>query len=164
MKPSVGVALLAFVAAAAQAQQYRWVDEKGRVQYTDTPPPASARNVQKKNFQGNSVAAQPSYALTRATRQAPVTLYTHPVCKEQCQLARDVLNKRGVPYSEVVASERDKVEELKKVSGGDAVPVLVVGADVVMTVSAQAYNQALDRAGYPSASLTPVRGPEPDRR
>jgi len=40
--------LLCAAASAALAQQlYRWTDEKGRVHITDTPPPASARNVQR---------------------------------------------------------------------------------------------------------------------
>jgi glutaredoxin len=151
------LAVVAAVAGAAYAQQYRWVDEKGRVQYTDTPPPASAKNVQKKNFKGNSVGQQPSYALDRAARVAPVTLYTHPICKEACQVARDVLTKRGVPFTEVVATEADKVEQLKKVSGSDAVPVLVVGDYVERTISAETYNRALDRAGYPSAVLPASR-------
>ncbi len=163
MKLSLGAALFAF-AIAALAQQYRWVDEKGRVQYTDTPPPPSARNVQKKNFQGNSVGAQPSYALSRAAREAPVKLYTHPLCKEQCDLARNVLTKRGVPFSEVVANDADKMEELKKVSGGTGVPVLVVGEHVEMTVSGEAYNRALDLAGYPSAAIAPAATSEPEKR
>jgi glutaredoxin len=159
--------LLVFVAGAstAQAQQYRWVDEKGHVQYTDTLPPASARDVQKKNFKGNTVGAQPSYELARATREAPVTLYSHPLCKEQCQLARDVLNKRGVPFAEVVADNADKLDELKQVSGGTGVPVLVVGGQVEKTVSAEAYNRALDIAGYPPAGVAPARGTsEPGNR
>lgn len=150
--------LLAGVALAAQAQQYRWEDEKGRVQYTDTAPPPSAKNVQKKNLNGNSVGAQQGYALGRALREAPVTLYTHPICKEQCQLARDVLNRRGVPFTEIVASDPDKVEALKQVSGGTAVPVLVVGGTVEKTVSADAYNHALDAAGYPPPGLVPAGG------
>jgi glutaredoxin len=151
------VLVLAAFALAANAQQYRWVDEKGRVQYTDTPPPPTARNVQKKNFRGNTVGVQPSYELGRAMREAPVTLYTHPICKEQCQLARDVLNKRGVPFSEVVATDAEKIEQLKQVSGGTAVPILVVGGQVEKTVSADAYNKALDIAGYPPAGVAPPR-------
>lgn len=157
--------LLAGVALAAQAQQYRWEDEKGRVQYTDTPPPPSAKNVQKKNLNGNSVGAQQGYALGRALREAPVTLYTHPICKEQCQLARDVLNRRGVPFTEIVASDPDKVEALKQVSGGTAVPVLAVGRNVEKTVSADAYNRALDAAGYPPPGFVPAgRGPGTEKR
>jgi glutaredoxin len=149
------VLLLYLVAFAAQAQQYRWIDEKGRVQYSDTLPPPGARDVQKKNFRGNAVGSQPSYELSRAVREAPVTLYTHPICKEQCELARDVLKRRAVPFSEVVANDADKIDQLKQVSGGTGVPVLVVGGQVEKTVSAEAYNRALDIAGYPPAGYAP---------
>jgi len=30
--------------SAANAEMYRWVDEKGKVHYTDTPPPANIKN------------------------------------------------------------------------------------------------------------------------
>ena len=159
MRFSIVALMLLAAAGAAQAQQYRWIDEKGRVQYTDTLPPASARNVEKKNFAGNSVAAQPGFALTRAMQEAPVKLYTHPDCKEPCDIARDVLRRRGVPFSEVVAAEPGTFEELKKVSGGEGVPVLVVGRNVQTAVSADAYNRALDAAGYPSAVDTPAAAP-----
>ncbi len=147
--------LLLGVALAAQAQQYRWVDEKGRVQYSDVPPPPSAKNVEKKNFKGNAVGAQTGYALSRAVREAPVTLYTHPICKAQCQLARDVLNRRGVPFNEVVTTDAEKMEALKQVSGDTAVPVLVVGGRVEKSGSPEAYNRALDSAGYPPAGVAP---------
>lgn len=149
---ALALILLAAATAAAHAQQYRWIDENGRVQYTDTLPPASAKQVEKKNFRGNSVAAQTGFALSRAMQQAPVKLYTHPECKEPCEIAREVLRRRGVPFSEIVAAEPATLEELKKVSGGDSVPVLLVGSDVQKGVSADAYNRALDAAGYPSAA------------
>jgi len=136
-------------APAAQAQPYRWVDEKGRVQYTDTLPPASARNVEKIKLHENAIGRQPSYELTRAAREAPVKLYTHPICTEPCQLARELLGKRGVPFAEVVASEPDKLAELQKLSGAADVPVLVVGDQVEKRLSAEAYDRALDSAGYP---------------
>src|SRR5204863_7062656 len=41
-------ALLLGCAATAAAQLYRWTDDKGKVHFGDTPPPAGARNVQKK--------------------------------------------------------------------------------------------------------------------
>ena len=51
VRPSVASLLAAVLAAGAacvQAQQiYRWTDDKGRVHLTDTPPPASAKGVQK---------------------------------------------------------------------------------------------------------------------
>lgn len=147
--------LFSFLLAAtsASAQQYRWVDEKGRVHYSDTPPPPSAKSAQKKNLKGNELGQQPSYELTQAIRNAPVTLYTFPDCKDPCQMARDVLNKRGVPFREKLISNQQMLDELKQVSGGLNVPVLVVGGQVEKTASPQAFNQALDIAGYPPAGV-----------
>jgi len=150
------VLLFAFM-AAAHAQPYRWIDEKGRVQYSDTPPPAGAKGVQKKRLQDNAVGGQGSYELDKAMRESPVTLYSHPDCKQQCQIARDALNKRGIPFREVNVETQETQDELKRVSGGTLVPVLVVGAQVETTISAQAYERALDLAGYPRAGVARER-------
>jgi glutaredoxin len=150
----------AMAAASAWAQQYRWVDEKGRVHYTDTPPPPSAKSAQKKNLKGNELGQQPSYELTQAIRNAPVTLYTFPDCKDPCQMARDVLNKRGVPFREKLISNQQMLDELKQVSGGLNVPVMVVGSQVEKTASPQAFNQALDIAGYPAAGVVRPGNPK----
>jgi glutaredoxin len=136
-------------AGAAWAQQYRWVDEKGRVHYTDTPPPASAKNAEKKNLKGNAVGEQQNTQLAKAIKNSPVTLYTHADCKEPCQMAREVLNKRGVPFREVAVATPQQFDELKRISGEITVPVMVVGAYVEKYATAGAFNQALDAAGYP---------------
>ena len=152
------IILIAVLAAAgASAQQYRWLDESGRVHYTDTPPPANAKNPQKKNLRGTGVGSQPNYALSQAMKSSPVTLYSHPDCKESCQIARDVLNQRGVPFTEVSTTDSQKIDELRRVSGVVTVPVLVVGAQVHTTPSSEAYNQALDLAGYPKVGVLQPR-------
>lgn len=145
-----------FVTSTA-AQPYRWVDKNGRVQYTDTPPPASAKNVQKKRLQDNAIGGQASYQLDKAMRESPVTLYSHPDCKAQCQLARDTLNKRGIPFSEISVEDQPKQDTLKRLSGGTTVPVLMVGGQVETTISAEAYNRALDLAGYPPPGVARER-------
>ena len=150
------VLLFSFV-AVAQAQPYRWIDEKGRVQYSDTPPPAGAKGVQKKRLHDNAVGGQGSFELGKAMRESPVTLYSHPDCKQACQMARDTLNKRGVPFREVVVETQETQDELRRVSGRISVPVLVVGGDVETAISAQAYERALDSAGYPRAGVARER-------
>jgi len=156
--------LLALLASqAALAQQYRWLDENGGVHYTDTPPPPTAKSGERKKFKGNAVGSQTSYELEQALKTAPVTLYSHPDCKDLCQLAREVLNKRGVPFSEVSATDEAKLEQLRRVSGGTRVPVLVVGGQVETSVSADAYSQALDLAGYPKPGVAPARKQEAPR-
>ena len=151
MKATLVVAGLLF-AGAAMAQQYRWVDEKGRVHYTDTPPPPSARSVEKKNLKGNAVGEQQNTQLARAAKDSPVTLYSHPTCKASCDMAREILGKRGIPFREVSVVDPASYEELKKLSGDAQVPVLVVGKRVETAPSEVSYNQALDEAGYPRAA------------
>ena len=161
MKLRALIAVFAFTAAfAASAQQlYRWTDETGRVHITDTPPPGSARNVQQKKqgAAGAGVESQQPYELTQATRDFPVTLYTSPNCSQPCALARGLLNKRAVPFKEVQVWDDKSNEELKRVSGGDDVPTLVVGRSVHRGYAEAGYDALLDAARYPRAGLLPPR-------
>ena len=146
--------LLATVAFAASAQLYRWTDEKGRVHITDTPPPGSAKAVQKKSRGStSSVEAQQPFELTEAVRDFPVTLYTSPNCKEPCASARNALNKRAVPFKEVQVWNNETNDELKRVSGGNDVPTLVVGRSVHRGFEQSAYDALLDSGRYPRAGL-----------
>jgi len=145
-------------AASAQAQQYRWVDEKGRVHYTDTPPPPTARDVRRREGRtaAPAQAAEP-FELQRAMQSFPVTLYTAPECQEPCQRARDLLNARGVPFREVQVWDPPSVEALKALAGAAEVPTLVVGRSVQRGFLAEAYESLLDSALYPPAGRLPVR-------
>jgi len=150
-------ALLAVVLAApAVAQVYRWVDEQGRVRYSDTPPPPEARD--KKRFgptaQERSRAA--AKALAGAAEKFPLTLYSSPTCAEACAAARTALNKRGVPFREIQVWDDATNEELKRVSGGNEVPVLMVGERAAVKGFEQGqFDQALDAAGYPKGGDVP---------
>jgi len=145
---------LFLLATSAQAQLYRWVDENGRVRYSDTPPPASAKSAERKRFGSAGSADDPGvpYATQRAMRDFPVSMYTAPDCGKLCADAKALLDKRGIPYREVIVSGNEAIEDLKKVSGKVQVPTLVVGADSVSGFATSAWNAALDRAGYPAAS------------
>ncbi len=162
------VPILVLATAAAHAQPYRWVDEKGRVQYSDTPPakgkvtPRSAQPVAPR-----PVAAPPPategpepvvpFAVQRAQKDFPVTLYTSPSCKEPCELARTALNRRGVPFSEVQVWDNETVELLKARTGGDSVPSLSVGRTSTRGFEQGEYDSLLDSAGYPAAGSVPAR-------
>jgi glutaredoxin len=156
MRWSLVLALL--VAGAAHAQLYRWTDEKGGVHVTDTPPPASARDVQKKKPAASVVeAGQEPYELAQAMKEFPVVLYTSPVCKEPCAAAREALNKRGVPFKEVQVWEPQTAEELTRLTGSRDVPALLVGRSVQKGFEQSAYDALLDAARYPKAGLVPAR-------
>ncbi|OGA91289.1 MAG: hypothetical protein A3G27_14675 [Betaproteobacteria bacterium RIFCSPLOWO2_12_FULL_66_14] len=150
--------VLGLIAFAASAQLYRWTDEQGRVHITDTPPPASAKNVQKKAAPpAGGAQAQMPYALAQAMKDFPVTLYTAPNCKAPCAGARNALNKRGVPFKEVQVWDDDSSAELQRISGGNDVPTLVVGRSVHRGFEQGAYDALLDAARYPQAGVLPAR-------
>lgn len=140
-------------ATTAHAQQYRWVDGKGRVQYTDTPPPPGAKGVEKKNLNTSSAgSATEPYALQVAMKKAPVKLYTAPDAPG-CAEARALLNERGIPFSEIAIASAAQMTELKNVSGGTIVPVMLVGGAVEKGFEAGSYHRALDYAGYPKPGV-----------
>lgn len=150
--------LLGAVAFTASAQLYRWTDDKGRVHITDTPPPASARSVEKKaSAAGPGVGGQMPFELAQAIKNYPVTLYTSPSCKQACAAARAALNKRSVPFKEVQVWDEPTNEELKRVAGASEVPALVVGRSVHRGFEQGAYDALLDSARYPRAGLLPPR-------
>ncbi|OGA41960.1 MAG: hypothetical protein A3G28_06015 [Betaproteobacteria bacterium RIFCSPLOWO2_12_FULL_68_19] len=153
-----GMIILLAAGAAAAQQIYRWTDEKGRVHITDTPPPPSAKSVQKKQYQsGPAESGATPYELALAMKDYPVTLYTSPVCKEPCAEARAALNRRGVPFKEVQVWEETSNEELKRVSGANQVPTLLVGRSVHKGFDQSAYDALLDSARYPRAGILPAR-------
>lgn len=141
---------LALSAAAFAQQMYRWVDASGRVHYTQTPPPADAKGVQKMRASTGAGTTSPvPYATQVATANSPVTLYVSADCGEACKEAVALLSKRGVPHRLVEVVDAGSLESLKRVSGGNTVPVLVVGAVVQKGFEASLYQSALDAAGYP---------------
>ena len=158
---SVIFAVLLGVACAASAQMYRWTDEKGRVHITDTPPPPSAKSVQKKSFSGAGGAAAAEgenlpFAVQAAAKNFPVTLYTAPEC-ESCGAARKLLNARGVPFREVSVVDDTQALTLRQVSGGLTVPTVAVGGSVQRGFEEGAYQSLLDIAGYPPTGSVPPR-------
>ncbi len=166
---SLGAALLCAAAFGANAQQYRWTDDKGRVHFTSTPPPAGAKGVQKRGAAAPAAAAPDAgaepYLLQQARKDFPVTLYSAPGC-EPCEEARKLLNARGLPFKEVGVIEIPQIEELKKMFGEATVPIMTVGRTVQKGFEQSAYHGLLDSAGYPKTGELPPRkqeAPTPSR-
>lgn len=158
MRLLIAIVLLC-TAATAAAQLYRWTDEKGKVHFSDTPPPSAARNVQKKATPQSSGAApgagQP-FVLQQPMKDFPVTLYSAPSC-DACAPARQLLNARGIPFKEISVRTSEQIAELASAVGGNVVPALIVGPTVVKGYEEGAYQRALDVAGYPKAGVLPPR-------
>lgn len=165
---SVMLVLLLGASFAASAQLYRWTDERGRVHVTDTPPPPSARKIERKDYGAAGASAggeNVPYALRRAMESNPITLYTAPDCAAPCREARVLLNARGAPFREVSVVSQSQAEDLKKAVGSLSVPALKVGSSVQKGFEQGAYHALLDAAGYPRTGILPPRGqaePKPE--
>lgn len=150
---SIVILAIALASVPAWAQAYRWVDPAtGRSVISDTPPPASIKKVTKTTDAVASGGDGQSYAVRRAAENFPVTLYTAPDCSTHCKDARDLLNKRGVPFKEVMVQKPEEAEELKKLVGDLSVPAMKIGKQSVKGFEAGSYNNLLDMAGYPKTA------------
>lgn len=153
---ALGAATLVAVCASAQ-QLYRWVDKDGKVTYSQNPPPkdAGAKSVQQRRITGGGPAddvGQVPFAVRQAMSNFPVTLYTAPDCAG-CNEAKNLLNKRGVPFREVTVADESGRDSLKKATGDTRVPVMMVGRAAEKGFEESSYHSALDNAGYPRTSL-----------
>jgi glutaredoxin len=145
-------AALWLACTGASGQAYRWVDDQGRVHYTQTPPPPGAKKVERKNFRqsGTAPAADLPYATQVAAKNYPVTLYTMENCAP-CDQARALLLGRTIPFKEVNVVTQQDIDEVKKVSGTNELPLLVVGSLFQSKFQEGLYNGLLDTAGYPAS-------------
>jgi glutaredoxin len=151
----LALALAVTAAPVGAAQLYRWVDENGRVEWRDTPPPANAKQVEQRNVGGNTIQTSTlPYSVQQAVKNFPVTLWAYD-CGEHCAAARNHLARRGVPYTE--RSSQKEGDALKKLTGSTDVPVLVVGSTVVRGYLESSWDAALDTAGYPRTAVPGVK-------
>lgn len=146
--PLIVLSLTVTVAAASQV--YRWVDERGRVHYSDLPPPPKARQVQPLKPRPNVVETdKEGFELRRAREANPVVLFITD-CGEPCNLARDFLAQRKIPYSQKnPQSVPEDAVELKQLIGTLEVPVIKVGGKHLKGFDPAAWEGLLSAAGYP---------------
>ncbi len=143
---------LAVASVCVQAQTYRWVDPAGRTVISDMPPPGKAKSVAKTGSEEAANTDNLPFATKKAMDAFPVTLYTSADCVAECKQARDLLNGRGVPFTEKMVQKPEEVEELKQLVGDFFVPSLKVGNQRNRGFEAGAYNNLLDLAGYPKSA------------
>ena len=155
-KMNIAVLLLVYLFLSLNLQAaglYRWVDSSGTVHYSDVPSP-DAEKMDARKFSGTVTPSDDlPYETRRAQQNFPVTLYTGEGCGDVCDQARNLLNKRGVPFSEKVLRTPQDIENFKQLSGinGEG-PVLGVGRGFLKGFLDARWNSELDIAGYPKTA------------
>lgn len=141
---------------SSQAQSlYRWVDRaSGQTVFSDQPPPpgAAVTGIRAEATAAAEEAPLP-YAVRLAAERFPVTLYTVSRCLEPCRQARELLNGRGIPFTETLVDTAEAQDALAARLGGEfAIPSLFVGSQSFRGFEATAWHSLLDLAGYPATA------------
>jgi hypothetical protein len=154
-KPIVLAMCIALAAAAAQAQTvYKWVDKDGKVHFGDTPPMDRDATAQRVPSGGPSTDEQLPYATQVAMKKNPVVMYASGGCGEMCSKGRELLSRRGIPFTEKhPETNPDDAKALRDLVGALVVPVVSVGSNTLRGFDEDQWQAALDEAGYAKSRL-----------
>jgi glutaredoxin len=148
------LAFTIYLCTTAAAEIYKWVDDKGEMHISDSPPPAAKSSGEIKVYkdsEGNSLDTAPvpvrkkeeSRPALERKKKADVVLYTTSWCP-YCRKARDYLRSRGIDFIEYDI-EQDKEAAIRKrqLDNRGGVPFAIINGRSISGFSASAYDRAL---------------------
>ncbi len=123
-------------------------DAEGRKYFADRCPADTQQLGEKKILTSGQVGG---VNLQQLRSEHPIVIYSVPNC-DACDLTRNYLSKRGLPFSEKDVSENaDNQQELKERSGALTVPAVAIGKQLVSGYNRSALKSQLDAVGYPDS-------------
>lgn len=156
--PHRALALLLLLAGVCAQAQYRWVGADGQVNYGDQPP-KDARQLEQLG-PVNGVIDRPDaifelpYEVRRAAQDFPVMLYARPEC-HVCDDARAFLKARAIPFAERSVITRADIVAFHELGGGDQLPALSVGRQMLRGYEPVSWGETLSVVGYPQGVPLP---------
>ena len=145
------LSLLLPAMGAATADMYKWVDEGGKVHYTDSPPPG--QKAKKLDLKINSISGPPvvsaftgSTASKSAASAAKVKIYSATWCG-YCKRAKAYLQARGTPFEDLDVEHSAQGHAEYRTLGARGVPVILVGDQRMDGYSQDTLAGMLKRAG-----------------
>ena len=148
------LALTLYLSTTTAAEIYKWVDEKGEMHISDSPPPAAKSSGEMKVYkdrQEDSLGTAPAPvkkeeesrpALERKTK-ADVVLYTTSWCP-YCRKARDYLRSRGIDFIEYdIEKDKEAAVCKRQLDNRGGVPFAIINGRSISGFSASAYEKAL---------------------
>lgn len=134
---------------------YRSVGPGGTVTFSDRAPDSLAQSEPLRMQGGSAPTAALPFALQQARQRFPVQIYTARDCAA-CQSLRQMLQDRGVPFTEKTIASAEDHAAFQRLSGKDSVPFGTIGRQALHGFSASEWTQYLDAAGYPTHSQLPA--------
>jgi glutaredoxin len=138
---------------------YKVVGPDGKITYTDRPSTTTESKVQNMGKAGAAnvgIDESLPYELRQTASRFPVTLYSTDKCAP-CDAGRQLLRQRGIPFLEKTISTVQDSAALQQIAGGNNLPVLAIGSQVILGMMAAEWQSYLDSAGYPKESQLPPK-------
>ncbi len=146
--PTAIVLALFCVSPTAALTVVECVDKEGNSSFRDSCPPEMSLK-SKREFRGEPEPEEPPSA-EEVARDNPVTLYVAPNCNA-CDLVRNLLETRAIPFAEKDASEDPLVQaELSTITEGPlVVPTVTIGEIRLTDYNKTEIESALSSVGFP---------------
>ena len=141
---------------AAQAQLYKWTDERGRIHYSDKAPDhdkMKAAVIRIESYSGPAVVSTLEQSSPAAQANQPaaakgrVKLLTTTWCG-YCRLARAYLTNRGIPFEDLDVEKSVQGKQEYRELNGRGVPIILVGNQRMNGYSQARLETMLRTAGY----------------
>jgi glutaredoxin len=148
------LALTFYLCGTSKAEMYRWVDENGDTQITNSPPPKVKTSGEVKIYRDNpdeSQSSEPASVVKKnkakpsiGTKKKPeVILYGTSWCP-YCRKARDFFSSRGIDFVEYdIDKDKEAAIRKKELDTRDGVPFAIINGRYVHGFSESAYDGAL---------------------
>ena len=138
--------LLLTAAAAGSAQTYKWRDAAGGIQYSDTPPPPGATEVQRLRQSGPASTAAPSAA-------------AQSIAEKEAEFRKRLVEKQEAEAKQAKAAEQEQIRARNCAQAKGQLAALQSGARMVQ-LNPQGERIPLDDAGRERAEQDAQRAVE----
>jgi len=142
------------ICETSAAEMYRWVDENGETQITDSPPPNIKSPGEVKIYRDDpqnshdtepvsDVKKQESKPAIETKKNPEVILYGTSWCP-YCRKARDFFRSRGIDFIEYdIEKDREAAIRKKELDTKGGVPFAIINGRSIQGYSESAYERAL---------------------
>jgi glutaredoxin len=146
-------ALALYLCGTSTAEMYRWVDENGETQITDSPPPnikPGEIEIYKDTPQDSQdtepspdAKKQESKPAIETKKNPEVILYGTSWCP-YCQKARDFFRSRGIDFTDYdIEKDKEAAIRKKELDPKGGVPFAIINGRSIHGFSESAYERAL---------------------
>lgn len=123
---ALSLAWLAFASFAHASQFYKWTDDRGRIHYSDKPPPD--RIADKLDIEVKSHTGPPKVSkfISAAPASDAIIMYSAEWCGI-CRRAKAYMDSEGIEYTEYDIDKSSKGRREYTRLNGKGVPLFLIG-------------------------------------